>query len=179
MAISTCIRPTAVLLAAACALFVAGCGNATTRIRGVTPLNLNDANESTPVAVRIFPLRADSKFRGAAFETLWIDPAAVLGDDLLGKPQQVMVFPGQPNDAPQQVTVADSSSANFIGVMGLYRKSDGLPRTVVLPIQDADRRVIIMTGFGIKLEGSTETPATSSGESAGGDARSPGKTRQR
>ena len=47
-----------------------GCSSsATLQMRGVAPLNLNDAGESTPVDVRIYQLKNDAAFKRATFET--------------------------------------------------------------------------------------------------------------
>jgi type VI secretion system VasD/TssJ family lipoprotein len=64
---------TAPLLAAACAAaLLAACGGPSyVRVRGVSPLNVNDSNESTPVDVRLYQLKDDGRFTRARVEELF------------------------------------------------------------------------------------------------------------
>lgn len=145
---------TALALLATVACVVGGCGSATVRVRGIAPMNVNDTDESTPVDVRFFALNADAKFLGAGFETLWSDAPGVLGGDLVGKPVQAAVYPGAAGDAPTSVTVS-TGGAGWIGIMALYRRSDGLPRTLAVRVDDADDRVLELTGYGMRWEGAS------------------------
>ncbi len=133
---------------------VGGCGNATVRLRGIAPMNVNDTDESTPVDVRVYALGSDAKFLGAGFETLWSDAPGVLGSDLIGKPVQVAVYPGSATDAPISVSLP-TGGADWIGIMALYRKSDGLPRTVAVRAEAADDLVLELTGYGVRWEGAS------------------------
>lgn len=145
---------TALALLAAIAITLGGCGSATVQMRGIAPMNVNDTDESTPVDVRLFALNADAKFLGAGFETLWSDAPGVLGGDLVGKPVQAAVYPGAAGDAPVSVSVP-TGGAGWIGIMALYRKSDGLPRTLAVRVDEADDCVLELTGYGMRWEGAS------------------------
>src|SRR3569833_2142512 len=80
---------------------IAGCGQASARVRGVAPLNLNDNNESTPVKVRFYQLASSDRFQAATFESLWLNDKEPLGADRLADPVVVTVLPGSANDHPQ------------------------------------------------------------------------------
>lgn len=134
----------------------AGCSsNARVQLRGIAPLNVNDTDESTPVDVRFFALSSDAKFLGAGFETLWTDAAGALGSDLIGKPVQAAVYPGGPQDDPVDVAVP-TGGAGWIGIMALYRRSDGLPRTLAVRAEECDDRVLELTGYGMRWEGASK-----------------------
>lgn len=162
----------------ACAPFLAllillvGCTRSTTlQMRGVAPLNLNDAGESTPVDVRIFQLKDDGAFKRATFEKLWTDDKAVLGQDSLAPYRVVSIVPGNPTDQPKQITIAElETGTRFIGVMALYAKADARDaRVLVLPVDEADEPVIEFSGYGISLSKDGK-PATGDGKDGGTDA---------
>jgi len=154
----------AVLIVAAGALMT-GCGSASARVRGVAPLNLNDNNESTPVDVRFFQLADDGTFRRTTFDALWVDAAKALGGDLLGTPVVKTVFPGSRGDQPTEIALGKlSGKTKFIGVMGLYRRTDGTDRRIlVLPIDRIGKDVIEVSGYSVAL--STEGSPADGGKS--------------
>ncbi|MFW5750574.1 MAG: type VI secretion system lipoprotein TssJ, partial [Planctomycetota bacterium] len=132
-----------------------GCGSrqGSLAIKGVTPLNLNDLDESTPVTVRIYQLKAAERFRGADFGSLWSKDTEVLGGDRLGDPAVTTVLPGATEAEPQTVSIGTlSPEARFIGVMALFSKTDAQgQRTVVIPRSDLDDAVVILTGYSVRL----------------------------
>ncbi len=132
-----------------------GCGprQGSLAIKGVSPLNLNDLDESTPVTVRIYQLKAPERFRGAAFGALWSKDKEVLGEDRLGDPAVTTVLPGSDDAEPQAVSVGTlSPEARFIGVMALFSKTDAQgQRTVVIPRSELDEAVVILTGYSVRL----------------------------
>jgi type VI secretion system protein VasD len=132
---------------------LAGCGSVRTYVRGVSPLNTNDNNESTPVDVRFFQLASDAGFQKATFDELWIDPAKALGGDLLGKMVVITVPPGKHEDQAIRVDLgAKEGKAKFIGAMALYRKTDASEqRTLIIPIDQAEKLVVEVTGYRIQL----------------------------
>ncbi len=135
-----------------CLLFLAGCSGRTVQIRGVTPLNVNGEGESTPVDVRIYPLRADAAFARAGFAALWTEPARALGDELLGTPLTATILPGAASDPPQSVELGrPGSEATWIGVQLLVRREDALPRTLLLPAERLHDAVIEAFGYGLRL----------------------------
>lgn len=134
-------------------VLLAGCSSPVrTQVRGITPLNVNDTNESTPVDVRFYQLAATARFEKAPFEALWLDAAKELEDELLAKPVIVSVAPGQAGQKPMTVELGELKEATrFIGVMALYRRSDGKPRVLIIPRDQADDVVIELTGYTIRL----------------------------
>ena len=68
------------LVALAVALAACGTRSGSLAVRGLAPLHVNDAGESTPVQVRVFQLKKADRFQAASVEALWRDHRAVLGD---------------------------------------------------------------------------------------------------
>jgi type VI secretion system VasD/TssJ family lipoprotein len=148
------------------AVLLAGCSARTAQIRGIAPLNQNDAGESTPVDVRFYSLRGDQQFQRAAFESLWVDASKVLGSDLVGQPVVTTVFPGAAGDAARSIDLGpDSAHASHIGVMALFRQGDGSKRTLVVPADRVGSVVIECVGRGVRLAG--ELPPASGANASG------------
>lgn len=144
------------VVVALCALLLAGCSDSRDvrmRVVGVKPLNLNEAQESTPVNVRIFALKTDAKFRAATVDQLWTDAKAVLGEDLAGDPAVITVFPGEAADEPVVHQITVKKSANHIGVLAMYQRSDAQDlRTAVVPVKALGETTFLFTGFAVRLE---------------------------
>jgi type VI secretion system VasD/TssJ family lipoprotein len=131
---------------------LAGCSGRTAQIRGVIPLNLNSEGESTPVDLRIYPLRTDNAFARAGFAALWTEPSQTLGDELIGSPITLTVLPGSSGDAPHIVDLgSQAGQAAWIGVQLLVRREDDLPRTLLLPAGRLPEVVIEAVGYGLRL----------------------------
>jgi type VI secretion system VasD/TssJ family lipoprotein len=142
----------ALLCLALCA--VSGCGSTLTlEVRGIAPLNLTDADESTPVDARIYLLRNDAKFRNAVVDQLWTNDKATLGDDNLGEPKVVTILPGGAHDKPVQVVVGDLlTGTKFIGILALYHRSDAVDkRVLVINVDDVGGKVIEFTRYSVAL----------------------------
>jgi type VI secretion system VasD/TssJ family lipoprotein len=162
------VRLSHVLPLLALALLV-GCGQtATLRLRGVAPLNRNDAGESTPVDVRIYQLRGDERFRKAAFEKLWTEDEKALGDDRLAAPRVVSILPGGANDQPLTVELGDlAANTRYLGLMALFGKADAKDnRTLVLTVDEANRETIVLNGYSIRLHGAADSGASADGKAA-------------
>jgi type VI secretion system protein VasD len=150
-----------------CAPFLAlillvGCSStATLQVRGVAPLNLNDAGESTPVDVRIYQLKDDAAFKRATFEKLWTEDEKVLGQDRLAAPRVESIVPGNATDQPKRIALGELEvGTRFIGIMALYAKTDARDaRVLVLPISEAEKPVIEFSGYGISIAGEAKKPA--------------------
>jgi len=112
------------ILALTTVLAVSGCGSQLTlQVRGVVPLNPNDADESTPVNARVYQLASDVKFRSAVVDQLWTNDKATLGDDRIGNFKEVTVLPGASADKPTTIDLGElATGARFIGILALYRK---------------------------------------------------------
>jgi type VI secretion system protein VasD len=144
----------------------AGCSrSATIQVRGLAPLNLNDTGESTPVDVRIYQLKDDAAFKRATFEKLWTEDEKVLGADRLAPPRVESVVPGNPTDQPKRIALGELEvNTRFIGIMALYAKTDARDaRTLVLPVDDAEKPIIEFSGYGISL--SSDAKSATSNES--------------
>lgn len=150
---------------AICALaLLAGCGgprSVSIPVRGLAPLNPNEAQESTPVDVRIWPLAGADRFKAATVDQLWTDAKTTLGPDLLGEARAFTVFPGAPGDPPVEQTVEMPDSTRFVGVLAMYQRSDAQDqRAVVLPIDDVEDHGLVLTGFAVRLFQPEQTAAT-------------------
>lgn len=172
---------------AACAL-LGSCSHPTVRVHGGQPLNLNSVYESTPVAVRFYQLSDDNAFLTAPFENLWTDAPKALGGNLLGQVQVRTVFPGTPADDEVVLELAKCAEATrFIGVLALYRASDGQPRQAVIPIDQLAEGVLLLHGYGVRfrtdaeakrertgtpVEPAKEEPRAEPASTAGGEAES-------
>jgi type VI secretion system VasD/TssJ family lipoprotein len=143
-------------LAIAVAVAVSGCSGTqrvSVNLHGVAPLNLNDQNESTPVDVRFFALKSDAAFRAATVDALWTDYKKVLGDDLLGEPQAVTVFPGAAADPRVVHELQIDGQAKFLGVLALFRRADAEDhRSLIVPVATAEDQVLVFTGFAVSLK---------------------------
>jgi type VI secretion system VasD/TssJ family lipoprotein len=144
-------------------LTIVGCGSVSTQLRGISPLNVNDINESTPVDVRFYQLRNPSRFEKASFDALWVDAAKVLDEDLLSKPVVETVFPGSANDEPTEVDLGSlHQDCKYIGIIALYRRSDQAPRTLVVPAKQVSQEIIELLGYGVRLASKSDGRGTTS-----------------
>lgn len=153
---------TAAILALA-TMLAAGCGgprSVTVPVRGIAPLNPNEAQESTPVNVRVWPLSGADRFKAATVDQLWTDAKTVLGPDLLGDPSVFTVFPGAAGDplVEQRLEVPDST--RFLGVLAMYQRSDAQDqRATVVSIDDAEDHGLLFTGFAVRVQLPESAPA--------------------
>jgi type VI secretion system protein VasD len=148
------MRPVLILATAGLAASLAACGGpAYVRVRGVSPLNLNDSNESTPVDVRLYQLKDDGRFTRARVEELWTRDKEVLADDLIAQ-KKVTVFPGREDEAPKEVEIGElPGECRFVGVLALFSKADDKgPRHLVIPAKEAKGRVLRFMGSHVNLE---------------------------
>jgi type VI secretion system VasD/TssJ family lipoprotein len=157
--------PRAYLLPAVALLAMAltACGgprSVTLPVRGVSPLNPNEAKESTPVNVRVWPLAGADRFKAATVDQLWTDAKAALGPDLLAAPATFTVFPGGDSDpvVEQRLEVPDSTA--FLGVLAMYQRSDAVDqRATVVSIDDAEDLGLVFTGFAVRVSTPDAAPA--------------------
>lgn len=134
-----------VLLAAL--LVLSSCAQPTIRVHGVAPLNVNPVNESTPVDVRFYQLSDDQPFVSTPFETLWLEAPKVLGNTLQGPVMIRTVFPGVVSDPPVTLPLTGlAQQTRFIGVLALFRTSDGTPRQLVIPCEQLNNQVLELRG---------------------------------
>lgn len=145
------------------AMALTACGgprSVTLPVRGVSPLNPNEAKESTPVNVRVWPLAGADRFKAATVDQLWTDAKAALGPDLLAAPATFTVFPGGDSDpvVEQRLEVPDSTA--FLGVLAMYQRSDAVDqRATVVSIEDAEEHGLVFTGFAVHVSTPAAAPA--------------------
>jgi len=143
------------LVVIACLAFLAvGCSrSAAVKVRGVAPLHVNDAGESTPVKLRIYQLKRGDKFAAATVDEVWTNAAGALGDELVGDPTEVSVLPGNTGDKPIVVDLGKlPQGVSAIGVLGLFRKPDAQDqRKAVVPVEEVGGTVVELTGYSVRL----------------------------
>jgi len=145
-------------------IVIAGC-SATQRVdltvRGVAPLNRNAKGEDNSVKVRVFPLRADARFRSATFESLWQLASAreVLGPDWVrvaanDDPPEFIVYPATADQPAVEVRLEIPKGVKHLGIVALYPRSDARDlRSLVLPIDDTGKAVLTFTGYAVSVRG--------------------------
>src|SRR6185436_17627009 len=128
------------VLAAVVATLAACGGPARLYVKGVKPLNENDRKESTPVDVRVYQLKDDSRFNQAAIDKLWTDDKTVLGDDLVAV-KVITVFPGSHDDQEKEIVIGElPPSVRFVGLLALFPKEDDKgSRKLILPADAAGK----------------------------------------
>lgn len=148
-------------------ILLSGCGGPRSvdlPVRGVSPLNPNQAQESTPVDVRVWPLAGADRFKAATVDQLWIDPKAALGPDLLGEARSFTVFPGSDVDPAVVQRLEVPSSTRFLGVLAMYQRSDAQDqRAVVAAIDDVEEHGLLLTGFAVSVSIPAEAPPAEAG----------------
>ncbi len=164
------LRSSLLLLTAAVGLLLGGCSrDITLRVRGVSPLNVNDVGETTPVKVRIYQLANDGKFRAATVDALWTDDQGALGSDRLTDPLITTVFPGGAGEEPVKVELKEvKDSAKFIGILALYSSADAKDqRTAILSAEEADDKILQFSGSAVQVlanDGQAAQPAKDDSE---------------
>lgn len=89
-------------------------------ILAASTLNPTEQDESRAVVLRIYQLKDDVQFQGAAFESLWRDDRAVLGADLV-KVDEVTVYPR----SRTEVQFARNPEARHVVTAALFREHQG------------------------------------------------------
>lgn len=123
------------------------CAPPSVRAHAVAPLNVNLVNESTPVDVRFFELSDDQPFITTPFETLWLEAPKVLGNTLQGPVLTRTLFPGTVSDPPITLVLEDfAQQTRFLGILALFRSSDGTPRQLVIPVEQLNHHILELRG---------------------------------
>lgn len=151
----------ATVIVASCLL--AGCSDSRTvsvQVRGVEPLNVNPAGESTTVNLRVFALRDDDRFRAATANQLWTEHDKTLADELVDKPANITVFPGGAKDAPVEHELKIKNTAQYLGFLAMCNSADATDqRTLVLPLKDLKRGIITLNGYSVQVRDPREAEA--------------------
>ncbi|MDA3960408.1 MAG: type VI secretion system lipoprotein TssJ [Planctomycetota bacterium] len=132
----------------------AGCSrSATVQVRGLAPLHVNDANESTPVNLRLYQLKRSDAFTAASVEDLWTKDREVLGEELVGDPVTIAVLPGNDRDLPTPVELGTlAPGVMVIGVLGLFRKAGAEDRRkILLTLDEVDDSVVEAAGYSLRV----------------------------
>jgi len=151
------IRTSTLALAAVLAAgLLAGCGGPRVvdlSVHGVAPLNPNEAKESTPVDVRVWPLGGADRFKAATVDQLWVDAKGTLAGDLIGEPASFTVFPGSAADPAVVQRIEMPAGTRFVGVLAMYQRSDAQDqRATVASIADIEKHGLLLTGFSVRLD---------------------------
>lgn len=148
-------RPVVVMALAGAVLGLAGCASkpaspAPTPARLIASRNVNPDSRGrpSPVVVRIYQLRGDSRFMAASFFALYQRERATLGSSLIKRTERT-VFPGQ----QVRLALALSPETRFLGVAAAYRDVRtarwravvGVPKKSLLKLL-AERRVSVRVG---------------------------------
>lgn len=106
-------------------------------------LNSDEGQMSSPVEVRIWPLRSTAAFTQASYSTLLKQDGAVLAQSLSGTPVSVRVLPG--NTTTVDVPLADDVQAVAVAAFFLYPNMGKDSWRITLPrtAMDADNPSII------------------------------------
>lgn len=149
-------RGSVLLMSMACGLLgLAACASspskpASTQATVVASANANPdpGGQPSPVVVRIYQLRGESKFMNAGFFALYDHERQTLGSSFITRDERT-VFPGQ----RVQLDLALSPQARYLGVLAAYREVRtarwravvGVPEKSLLKLL-ASRRVSVRVG---------------------------------
>ncbi|MGC9271085.1 type VI secretion system lipoprotein TssJ [Acidiphilium sp.] len=139
-------------------LLLASCGGAppprppatlALTIVGGADQNPDPAGTAEPVAVRIFPLAASGKFTAADPYSLMANATGVLGPDLAGPSDQVIVAPGATAHVDQRLPDA----AQSLGVIVLFQSINQAQWRVLTPLTPHQPNVLTLriNGLAAKL----------------------------
>jgi len=111
-------------------------------------VNPDSQGRASPVVVRIYQLRGESKFEDAGFFALYDHERGTLGSSLIARDERT-VFPGQ----RLRLDIALSPQARYLGVIAAYRDVRtsrwravvGVPKKSLLKLL-ASRRVSVRVG---------------------------------
>lgn len=128
-------------------------------IQGIEPLNVNESGESIPVTVRILALSSRNRFDQAArdFDALWRDPQSLLGDELLGTPQNETIFPSGRFSGPRRVAFRPplTLAAEYVAILALFHSQQygtDVVRYQVIPVDWIERSEVLLTEARIEVE---------------------------
>lgn len=140
------------VLALACG-HLGGCGYLTAHVRGLTPLNLNEHGESTPVDVRFYQLRRSDHFRAATVEQLWLADGPTLTTDLIGERVVATIYPGTPDQQPCDVALGNRfGDTEYVGILLMCRHGDARDaRVAIVRADDLGNRLLECSGCSIAV----------------------------
>lgn len=110
-------------------VLASGCsGPMEVHIRGDNRMN----SGGNPAVVRIYQLSGEASFRQATAADFWADDVAQIRDELVGPPQDLMVYPGE----ARTLTLEPSEDAQFIGFAADLRRPNRDLWRSIHPVSD-------------------------------------------
>jgi type VI secretion system protein VasD len=106
-------------------------------IIGAKDLNPSASGRPSPLALRVFELRAPTAFNKADFLPLYQTELQALGDELLAR-EEIVIGPAETRPL-QKVLNADT---RFIGVFGAFRAFERASWRAIAPVQPGKRHQI-------------------------------------
>jgi type VI secretion system protein VasD len=97
-----------------------------------TNLNPDEHRHSLPTQVMVLQLRGLTRFNNAGFDDLWQRSKETLGDELV-QANEMSIAPG----ATSTVGFPRHAQANFVAVVGIFRKHGGDSWRAVTPLAPA------------------------------------------
>ncbi len=126
------------------------------RVGTASDVNPSPTGVPSPLLVRVYTLRADTKFLQSDAQSLYANDAAVLGTDLLTKHEFLL-----PPSSKDGFTATAPADATVIAVVAGFRQLDIARWRAVAPIKFADinTATIAATGVAVTLTVQTEPKA--------------------
>lgn len=138
-----------IFLLLGCSSSTAGFNRLTTVYIASSYINPDINDQPSPLVVTLYQLKTDAVFKDADFFSVYNDPKATLGDDLIMR-DQVEIEPNQKITKIQDI----SSDTHNIGIVAAYRDLHNAQWRQIVSIQKAkDTRMIIkLNALSIKCE---------------------------
>ncbi len=96
-------------------------------------INPADDGRASPVVLNVFALEGDRQFEQEDFISLFQDPDAVLGKDLLSLVKLREITPGED---PRQEKIDLDVRTRYVGVMAEYIRYEDAETKIVIPRED-------------------------------------------
>lgn len=126
------------LLVSASSLTLTGCGTLCVFGLGCSPSvdvqvkGEEDMNGGNAASVVIYQLSNDAKFRTTPIEAFWRDDEAALGDELVGRRREVLMYPLQ----IRFIEVDVEENTNFIAVAANLRNPEADAWRRIFPVKE-------------------------------------------
>lgn len=135
------LRP--LLLIALLAVGLVGCRGSRDAARplGVVLAGEPDLNGGNAAVVRLYALAGDANFTRVPPGTFWQDDQAALGDELIGAPREIVLFP----QTTEEVTFALDTAAEFVGVAANLAAPDADRWRAIVPAETLRRKALRVT----------------------------------
>jgi len=91
--------------------------------------NRGPAGQALPIVVRVFELKAQGAFSGAAFFSLYDQESKTLGGELIAR-EELTLAPGQ----TRQIVKPLDPQTRYLGVLGAFREIDRATWRALVPL---------------------------------------------